>query len=182
MKLYYASIFCYQNLVNSLSFCKKQKILKIVKNLLIFKFQLPWAAPFCNFLKNFFDENTSFVLCFKNFTARGLNNSIFYLEAIGKSSKESSRQEILSFIYWTCGLWVVLHHSNVLAKKKMIIQIKVLLPNRVFFWLSQDEWETVSFEDLEWGLKKNVKNKSENWGNNINTGSFMKVWKFCLGF
>ena len=47
-----------------------------------------------------------------------------------------------------------------------------------FFWLSQDEWETVSFKDLEWGLKKNVKNKSENWGNNINTGSFMKVWMY----
>ena len=28
---------------------------------------------------------------------------------------------------------MVLHHSNVLAKKKMIIQIKVLLPNGVFF-------------------------------------------------
>ena len=29
---------------------------------------------------------------------------------------------------------MVLHHSNVLAKKKMIIQIKVLLPNGVFFF------------------------------------------------
>ena len=46
-------------------------------------FHLPWAAPFCNFSKNFFDKNTSFVLYFWNFTTRGLNNSInFYLETV----------------------------------------------------------------------------------------------------
>ena len=42
-------------------------------------FHLPWAAPFCNFLKNFLDENTSFALHFYNFTTRGLNKYEFLL-------------------------------------------------------------------------------------------------------
>ena len=46
-------------------------------------FHLHWAAPFCNFSKKIFIENTSFVLYFHNFTTRGLNNSInFYLESV----------------------------------------------------------------------------------------------------
>ena len=61
----------YQNLTSSPSFCKKQKLFKIVKNLLISTgLEQPHFA-----ILNFFDENTLFVLYFHNFTTRGLNNS-----------------------------------------------------------------------------------------------------------
>ena len=46
-------------------------------------FLLPIYLPFCTFSKNFFDENTSFVLYFNNFNTRGLYNSIhFYLKTL----------------------------------------------------------------------------------------------------
>ena len=63
LKLYYASYFHYQKLASSPSFCKKQKILKIIKNLLIFT--CLEQHLFVIFQKKIFDENTSFLLYLK---------------------------------------------------------------------------------------------------------------------